>query len=140
MSLRRRSFGGRSGVPPSRHSRQVSTNGSSLASSMRVPIGCSSIRAASDPAAICDCAFIQVTWVVLIVSNSISVRSSADSRVTAVSQKASIVRVIRRCWSLLNFVGREKSTVRSRCWRRDGAPSSDSGSWPCLAASTKAAI
>ena len=68
-----------------------------------------------------DCAADHVTWVVLIVSSSIGERSSADRRVAAVWQNVSSARAMRRWWSLVNLVGREKSTVRTR-WRRREAP------------------
>ena len=118
ISLNRRSRGGRSGAPPSSASRHISTNGCSIVSSIRVPIGCTSRTARSEPCASCACAADQVSWDVLIVSSSIVQRSSADSRVTAVWQNASIARAIRRWWSEVNFVGREKSTVRRRGPRR----------------------
>ena len=82
-----------------------------------MPIGWTSSVADSEFAGSSDCAPDHVTCVVLIASSSIGQRSSAESRVAAVWQNVSIARAIRRWWSLVNFVGREKSTVRTR-WRR----------------------
>ena len=59
-----------------------------------------------------------MTCAVLIVSSSTGTRSSVESRVTDVWQNVSIARAIRRWWSVVNLVGREKSTVRSRWPRR----------------------
>ena len=55
-----------------------------------------------------------MAWALLIASSSTGVRSSVESLVTDVWQNVSIAREIRRWWSLVNLVGREKSTVRSR--------------------------
>jgi len=50
----------------------------------------------SEPAGSWDCAADQVAWVVLIVSSSIAVRSSLESRVIDVWQNVSTAREIRR--------------------------------------------
>ncbi len=114
ISLSRRSRGGRSGEPPSRHSRQASTNDCSAVSSIRVPIGSTSSSTDSELGGSWFWAAAQVSWTVLSTSSSTGQRSSVESRVLAVWQNVSVARVIRRCWSEENFVGREKSTVRIR--------------------------
>ena len=114
ISVRRRSRGGRSGDPPRKHSSAISTNVCSALSSILVPIGCTSRTTESEVGGSSDCAPDQVTCVVLIASSSIGQRSSAESRVAAVWQNVSIEREIRRWWSFVNLVGREKSTVRTR--------------------------
>ena len=73
-----------------------------------------------------------------MTSSSSGTRSSADRRVDAVRQNASRLRLRRRSWSEVNFVGRVKSTARIR--RRRWGAGASSGSRPSRAASTSAAI
>ena len=71
-------------------------NDCSIVNSILVPIGCTSRVTHSEPLGIWDWAADHVTWLVLIVSSSTAVRSSAESRVTEVWQKVSMARLIRR--------------------------------------------
>ena len=56
-----------------------------------------------------------------MTSSSSGIRSSALRRVAAVRENVSSARLIRRSWSVVNFVGRVKSTVRMRRWRARSA-------------------
>ena len=87
---------------------------------MRVPICLISTIEVSAPSGSAACALAQVSWLVLMTSSSKGMRSSADMRDDAVRQNASSRGSIRRSWSEVNFVGREKSTACTR--RRPRAP------------------
>jgi len=78
-----------------------------------VPLGATSSSAESELPGRVRWAINHASWALSATSNSSGVRSSADSRAVAVWQKLSSAREMRRCWSELNFVGCEKSSVRT---------------------------
>ena len=97
-----------------------SSSHSSPDSIMFVPTCLISTIEVSAPAGTAACALAHVSWLVLMTSSSSGARSSADMRDVAVRQNASMPRLIRRSWSEVNFVGREKSTACTRRRRRTG--------------------
>jgi hypothetical protein len=137
ISVSRRSRTSPVEAPPSSSSIAPRTRLCSEVSSTRVPNGLVSAIVAVEPSGTWPWALPQVSWVVLSSSSSSGTRSSADRRVAAVRQKASIARLRRRSWSAVNFVGRVKST--GRMWRLRPVLRGSSGSRPSLAASTSAA-
>src|SRR4051812_2165874 len=140
ISVRRRSLGAWSGAAPRSASSAQSTNDSSALMRRRVSIGLTSRTAQTELDGSWDCAVENVSWLEEMTSSSMGTRSSADRRVEAVRQKLSSERLRRRSWSLVNFVGRAKLTVRRRGERRCDWAGVSSCSSPCLAASTRAAI
>ena len=120
MSVSLRSRGARSGEPPSSASSAPSSSACSALRTMRVPSGSTPASAMTEPGGTCACAFDHVCCEQSSSSSSHGTRSAAR-RADAVRQYASIARVRRRSWSVVNLVGREKSTVRSQRGRRPAA-------------------
>ena len=118
-----------------------STSGSSALMSIRVSIGLMlDDRRRPSSAAAGDARSTTSAGSRSMTSSSTATRSSADRRVEAVRQKLSSARPGGAPGRCVNFVGRAKSTSRRRGGRRWRAGGRSSGSSPCLAASTSAAI
>jgi hypothetical protein len=133
MSVSSRSRWAVSGRPPSIRSSAIRTTGSSAQSSMRPSCGAVSIWMWTEWSGTWANALAQVNCPTSMTSISIAVRCSATRRVLARSVKVSMARRIRRSWSVVNFVGRVKSTVRNQRARRPWRSSDSIGMLPSLA-------